>query len=95
MVVYFEPKGGRVQQVYLKNLKNYHSKDTKANFFNAEKSAYRIQLPAGNRPLTTDSLYFTTEAQSATVSGDLVIDDTHALMARAAPTSTPEFLYTV
>ena len=93
MVLYLEPKGGRVSQVYLKHFKNYHSKDT-VRLFNSEKSSYRIQLPVGNRMLTSDSLYFTTDAKSATVSGEQSVSIPMRLYAGGADKYI-EFLYTV
>lgn len=93
MVLYIEPKGGRVQQVFMKDFKNYHTKDT-VHLFNAAKSAYRIQLPVGNRLLVTDSLYFSTEAKSATVTGEQTLAIPMRLYA-GGPDKYVEFLYTV
>lgn len=93
MVLYLEPKGGRVQQVLLKEYKNYHTKDT-VRLFNAEKSSYRIQLAVGNRLLTSDSLYFTTDVKSTTISGEQSLTIPMRLYA-GAPDKYIEFLYTV
>lgn len=69
MVLFLEPKGGRVQQVLLKEFKNYHSKDT-VKLFDAAKSSYRLPLAVGNRVLASDSLYFQTDVASTRISGD-------------------------
>jgi len=92
MVMFLEPKGGRVKEVLMKDFKNYHTKDT-VRLFDSKLSSYRIPLTVGNRVFATDSLYFTTTAQSATVSGD----NTLAIPMRlnAGPGQYLEFVYTV
>ena len=93
MVVFFQPKGGLIQEVLLKDYKVYSNKDT-VKLFNAKESYYRIPLNVGNRRFGTDSLYFSTDAKSAKVSGENSIN----IPMRAYAGSKDkyiEFLYTV
>ena len=93
MVLLLEPKGGRVNQVILKNFKNYHSKK-EVELFTTKQSSYRIPLNVGNRVISTDSLYFSTDVKSTTVSGENTLAIPMRLYA-GAPDKYLEFLYTV
>lgn len=93
MVMLLEPKGGRVNQVLLKDFKNYGTKDT-LHLFNAAKSSYKIPLNVGTRVFSTDSLYFKTDAKSAKVTGENTLTIPMRLYA-GGENKYIEFLYTV
>jgi len=93
MILMLDPKGGRVNQVLLKNFKNYQSKDT-VRLFNPKESSYRIPLAIGNKVLYTDELYFSTDVKSTTVTGESTLPVSMKLYA-GSPDKYIEFLYTV
>lgn len=93
MVLLLEPKGGKVNQVLLKDFKRYGSSEMLA-LVDAQKSSYKMPLNVGTRVFSTDSLYFTTDVKSTTVTGESVLTVPMRLYA-GAPDKYIEFLYTV
>ncbi len=93
MDIYISPKGGMIEQVTLKDFKNYASKEP-VNLFSRNGSAYRIPLKVGNRTIFTDSLYFATSVASQNISGDQVLDIPMRLYA-GSPDKYLEFIYKI
>ncbi len=67
MKVNVSAKGGRIASVQLKNYKRYDG--TPLILFDADSSTQNISFTAYNKPFSTDSLYFTPDAESFSVSG--------------------------
>ena len=92
MKVNIMPKGGRVASVELKSYKTYDGKPL--ILFSADSSTQSITFKSGAKDISTDTLYFTTDASSFNITGEATKELSLRLYA-GSPAKYIEYVYSM